>query len=184
MGGLPVKLISFSGSNKGDINTLNWKTATEINSSRYEVERSPDKQNFETIGTVQSANQGNGSSYRHDDNIRSLNAGNVFYRLKIIDNDGRYTHSTILHINLRNRNEKIVVIGNITSHFINVITPASLLSKPLQADIMSPDGRVVKKITISNLSSIIYVTALEPGKYYIRFTQGGRMIQTEGFIKQ
>ena len=163
---------------------LNWKTATEINSSRYEVERSLDRQNFETIGTVKSTNQVNGSSYRYDDNIRSLNAGNVYYRLKIIDNDGRYTHSTIFNINLRNRNEKIVVLSNLTSHYINVITPPSLLSKPLQADIISLDGRVVKKITISNVSSTIYVPGLGSGQYYIRFTQGGRMIQTEGFIKK
>ena len=37
---LPVTIISLTGINQGGNNLLNWKSATEQNSSQYEVERS------------------------------------------------------------------------------------------------------------------------------------------------
>jgi hypothetical protein len=49
-----VELISFSGLNDGSKNILNWKTTSEINSNRYEVERSLDGHDFKKIGEVRS----------------------------------------------------------------------------------------------------------------------------------
>jgi hypothetical protein len=183
-GALPVRLVSFVGLNNGDKNILNWKTSTEINSNRYEIERSFDGRIFEKIGTVKSANHPLGSSYNYNDNISHFHINNFYYRLKVVDNDGRYNYSNVVSINIRDRNEKILVLGNLASSYIAILTPTSMLQKPLQAEILDMHGTAVKSVGITNTSFIIYVNQLAVGKYYIRFMQGTKIIQVEQFVKQ
>ena len=97
---LPVELISFVGWNEGDVNQLEWVTATEINNDVFVVERSADAINFVEIGTV----PGNGNTteeitYNLTDYtpIQGVN----YYRLKQIDFDGTYTYSAIIVVELQ-----------------------------------------------------------------------------------
>lgn len=57
---LPVELISFTAAAKGTNVQLNWRTASEKNSARFEVERSLGGQRFAHIGEV--AGQGTKAS--------------------------------------------------------------------------------------------------------------------------
>ena len=60
---LPVALISFTAEKNGQTVLLKWKTAQEQNSDRFEIERSADGRNFNTIGNV--AATGNTNSIRN-----------------------------------------------------------------------------------------------------------------------
>jgi outer membrane protein assembly factor BamA len=53
---LPVKLIAFSGNNRGKHNELLWTTNNEKNMVSYDVQRSTDGINFETIGLIKPSN--------------------------------------------------------------------------------------------------------------------------------
>lgn len=94
---VPVELISFSANvNKGKV-ILNWETATETNNRGFEIERSVDNNNFVTSGFI----EGNGTSaenhiYSFSDN--ALN-GNIYYRLKQIDFNGKFEYSKTIEIN-------------------------------------------------------------------------------------
>jgi hypothetical protein len=181
---LPVSLISITGRNKGKVNTVNWKTATEANSKSYEIERSAEGTNFETVVTMKSANNPAGSFYHYEDNISRTNTRTLYYRLKMIDNDGRYTYSSIISINIEGRTEKIVLAGNPAKRNITIITPATLLQKPLQAEVINANSMVMKKIIVYTASTNLDVSNLAGGKYFIRFMQGGTVLQTEGFVKE
>ena len=61
---LPKKIISFKGKKPQTANTLDWTMVNEAEISYYEVQRSYDGTNFETIGTVQK----NSSAYAFSDN--------------------------------------------------------------------------------------------------------------------
>lgn len=94
---LPVQLLSFSavaGENKV---TVQWKTAREINAKNFEVLRSVDGRNYETIGIV-AAGARNGSYQLVD--AQPLNK--AYYRLKQIDQDGKYEYSKAIFIQLGN----------------------------------------------------------------------------------
>jgi hypothetical protein len=181
---LPISLLSFTGFNDHNKNILNWKVSSELNSSRYEIERSLDTHDFIKAGSMQSYNNSSGSTYQYKDDISQMTANKFYYRLKMIDKDGTYNFSTVISIDIRNKNEKIALLGNVTGSYINVITPAALLQKPLQVIITNLNGTMVKTMNISNTSSIIFVDKLAAGKYYARFIQDGKTIQTEPFIKQ
>ena len=94
---LPVDLIHFDvHANANHHADLHWATASEINNSHFEIERSYDGKTFESVGEV----AGNGNSqhqiaYSYLDEGISLMENTVFYRLKQVDFDGASEYSDI-----------------------------------------------------------------------------------------
>lgn len=91
---LPLNLISFAGNKKNSDALLQWKTANEVNVSRFELQRSDNGQNFVTIGTVSAG----GNNYSYTDAGVFNNRQTVYYRLKSVDIDGRFTQSSIIRL--------------------------------------------------------------------------------------
>ena len=98
---LPVELTSFAVMIVKDIVELNWETATEVKNYGFDVERTlVHSTKWQKIGFV----QGNGNSnspkeYSFTD--PSVTSGSYAYRLKQLDNDGKYEYSKEVEIDLR-----------------------------------------------------------------------------------
>lgn len=98
---LPVKLRIFNATKlRNDVN-VNWVTVTERNASHFIIERSLTGRNFEAVGRVNAT--GNTSltvNYNFTDlNVAAIaNNGTVYYRLKMIDKDGRFEYSPIVSV--------------------------------------------------------------------------------------
>lgn len=97
---LPVELTSFYSTLAGNSIILRWRTESEINNYGFDVERiAPLNNSWETIGFVQ------GHGFTHvpqdytfkDDNLNT--EGVYLYRLKQIDNDGRFEYSDAIEVN-------------------------------------------------------------------------------------
>lgn len=88
---LPVELSSFVSSVNGNDVTLNWTTASEINNSGFDIERSSTSNQWSKVANVEGNGTTNESStYSYTD--RSLNAGVYSYRLKQIDFNGNFEY--------------------------------------------------------------------------------------------
>ena len=103
--GLPVKLLSFSGTKKiANEDYLTWHVADELDMKNYEVELSETGNDFKTIGTVPiSASAGYDKVYSFVN--ASMFYTNNFYRLKMVNIDGSFAYSNI--IKLANRSKII-----------------------------------------------------------------------------
>lgn len=103
-GVLPLTLIGFDGSAYIQSCLLRWKTENESNFSHFELEYSPDADDFEFLARIQAKGNNTVSTndYLYEDRDRLLQ-GNAYYRLKIVDNDGKYSYSSVvaIHNNLR-----------------------------------------------------------------------------------
>jgi hypothetical protein len=85
---LPVELSSFSASCDEDAVTLSWSTASEQNSSHFDVEKSTDGENWRVIGTVLAAgNSTQEINYSFIDSEKSIDQN--YYRLNQVDIDGK-----------------------------------------------------------------------------------------------
>jgi autotransporter-associated beta strand protein len=85
---LPVKLVSFAAEEKNGVAHLNWITASEINSEYFEVLRSSDGINFESVGKVDAA--GNSNDFiQYSFMDESPLQGQNYYRLAQYDFDGQ-----------------------------------------------------------------------------------------------
>ncbi|MBZ0200904.1 MAG: T9SS type A sorting domain-containing protein, partial [Ignavibacteriaceae bacterium] len=94
---LPVELSSFTASASAKSVTLNWVTATEVNNYGFNIECTIDNVQWKTIGFVEG--YGNSNSPKNysftDENVAT---GNYGYRLKQIDNDGKYEYSKVVEV--------------------------------------------------------------------------------------
>jgi len=94
---LPLSLVAFSATPDKDLVLLDWKTANESNASKFIVEHSTDDLNFKQISVLNANGNVNGNgSYQFADNYPNTNIN--YYRLKMIDKDGKYTYSKIVKV--------------------------------------------------------------------------------------
>lgn len=93
---LPVELTSFVATPKGNTVELVWKTASELNNDRFEIERSHDNLTFTKIGFVRgSGTTTEAKEYRFIDEQVS---GVLYYRLKQVDFDGAFAYSPVVEV--------------------------------------------------------------------------------------
>jgi hypothetical protein len=96
---VPVELVSFTSSIFNSIIHLNWVTATELNNSGFEIERSTDKADWKIIGFK----EGTGTTsepqqYSYSDDISDIITSELYYRLKQIDYDGSFEYSEFVEV--------------------------------------------------------------------------------------
>jgi uncharacterized protein len=92
---LPVSLVEFKGIMEGNTTKLSWITGNEINTNFYDVEYSTDGTNYSKTGTIPARGNNNSTTnyfFQHNNLSASIN----YYRLKAVDNDGKFTYSKIL----------------------------------------------------------------------------------------
>jgi hypothetical protein len=98
---LPVTLISFTAKavdNK--FIQLDWATATEIDNSGFQIERSINGTDFQVIGWAQGHDNSTVvNNYRFSD-LSALPGIIYYYRLKQVDFDGQYKYSNIASASL------------------------------------------------------------------------------------
>lgn len=94
---LPVSLLSFTGFNRNENNYLNWSTASDNQTMKFEIEKSSDAKNYFKIGEVSTHGNSTGLAYYNfiDYNVE---LGFNYYRLRIIDFNGSVEFSNIVAI--------------------------------------------------------------------------------------
>lgn len=103
---LPVTLARFNAVMEGNTTLLTWSTTEEINSDRFEVERSRDGNDWKYIGVVQSTGESKTLVNYHFVDAKP-SAGANLYRLKMIDRaadglDGTFAYSRIRNVQFEN----------------------------------------------------------------------------------
>ncbi|MFY7734509.1 MAG: choice-of-anchor V domain-containing protein [Bacteroidia bacterium] len=94
---MPVKWLDFTAQRLGDKINLNWKTASEVNNSHFEIEQSDDGEKWLNIGKVKGSNNSN-SIKNYSFMCNHIANNNVYFRLKQVDFNGSYEYSTALVI--------------------------------------------------------------------------------------
>ncbi|MGZ8524828.1 MAG: hypothetical protein ACXWV1_10395 [Chitinophagaceae bacterium] len=95
---LPVTLTSFTGKVDDGNTLLNWKVENQEDFDRYEIEYSTSGSgNYSLIGTVYPDNRSSASfNFTH---VNAIAGGtNGYYRLKMIDKNGRFKYSFIVPV--------------------------------------------------------------------------------------
>lgn len=95
-GALPVEFVSFTGRADDRTNRLDWATASEVNNSHFEIERSIDGIAFERIGIEYGL--GNSTELVEYYFIDENPLAKAYYRLRQVDFDGQYEYSEIIII--------------------------------------------------------------------------------------
>jgi hypothetical protein len=97
---LPVSLLNFTGNINNKKAQLQWQTTQENNSSYFELQRSEDGKSFETIATVTAKGNTSINNYQHTDDLFFYNYKTVYYRIKMVDSNGKFKYSGIVILEL------------------------------------------------------------------------------------
>jgi hypothetical protein len=107
---LPMDLGRFTADKKADGIQLQWTTSNEQQTDRFIVEKSTDGRNYQPVGTVAAAgNSSENKTYSFKD-IQPANGKN-YYRLQLLDQDGRSHLSRIVLINWELSNQLTVSLS-------------------------------------------------------------------------
>jgi Secretion system C-terminal sorting domain len=117
---LPIELLHFTGKNENKDNILSWTTATEQNSSRFEVEHSTNGKNFETLGQVAATGESSDEKTYHFTHSKPAAIGH-YYRLKMVDKDGTFKYSTIISL-INSGSKNLTLYPNPTKNSVTIRT--------------------------------------------------------------
>ncbi len=123
----PVELTSFSASVKNSVVQLTWKTATEINSLKFDVQRKSGNSEWVKIGEVIAAGNSNSDkNYSFSDKAAS---GKYQYRIKMIDVDGSYEYSSVVEAEVVQPGE-----FRLSQNYPNPFNPSTTIDYALASD--------------------------------------------------
>ncbi len=172
---LPVELVKFDGKSAKQGNILTWQTASEKNAKEYVIEKSNDGKTFHPIGIVKAAgNSISTLSYGFTDNKPSFLD---YYRLKIVDLDGKETFSKIITLQNSKSNEVKLYPNPVTDDlFIESEETINTIN------VFNTLGQIVKKVErVNEKQFILNMSDLQVGIYYVRINnqEGKKVIMQE-----
>ncbi|HRP03214.1 MAG TPA: T9SS type A sorting domain-containing protein, partial [Candidatus Kapabacteria bacterium] len=193
---VPVELMSFDATAIGQRVELNWRTASEQNSSRFEVERADvtasGTSSYVKIDEVPAA--GNSSIISNYGPIidNGVHYGNTYnYRLKMIDLDGKFDYSDVKTVTLGGTEGK----AWLASVKPNPVNSSSILEYGLgegmtiEINIYDASGKLVKNLysgmqTVGSHSLNLGANNLSSGSYTIVMNVGETILtQTITVVK-
>lgn len=171
-GPLPVSFLSFMATKTAALEVLLvWKTSQEINSARFDVERSTDAVNYVFIGSIRAAGFSTVPlEYRFTDAhpAKGLN----YYRLKQVDLDNRlaYTPSRLIRFNEVDGGA-VKYFPNPTHGMLYVEIPESMAGAYKIINISNSLGVVLNQVKLGKTNNTIIPFDLSnypKGNYFIQ----------------
>ncbi|WP_205509218.1 T9SS type A sorting domain-containing protein [Longitalea arenae] len=181
---LPVDLRSFTAQLANEKIWLAWSTGREVNMSHYAIERSYDNKEFHQVALMFSAETPTiSNNYSYKDPVKNTVGAVIYYRLKMVDKDGKYKYSETKTVRLGNGNDttKISAYPNPVVNELRISIPQSWQKQTLNGQLISTNGNVIKTFKITT-SAVISMMDVPAGTYYIKVING-REISTQAIVK-
>ncbi len=146
---LPLRMVQFSGVSTTQGNQLTWETAEEKDMEGFTVERSSDGNIFKPVMKVAATNQAS-ASYGWLD-AKPL-PGDNFYRLQMLDKDGKTSFSRVIRIRAFDmvNNGRFTVYPNILTGGNRQITISGLNPGEYTLQLLDNNGRNLLNRPLSN----------------------------------
>ena len=175
----PVTLSNFSAVKQNGANKLSWTTQTEQNNKGFEIQRSADGIQFNSIGfeNSQSANGHSNGVLNYSFLDLKPSAGANYYRLNQVDFDGKSLWSKIVSVQNGATNLSIrTIYPNPVKSDLNLVL-TSQLNKNVQIVITNLEGQVVYKATRSLIAGEnkigVNMSSFVNGAYSVKATFDG-----------
>lgn len=182
----PVELANFDATLVNDRQVdLVWQTHTEENSSHFEIERSTsgEENSFTKVGEVAAAgNSIQVINYNHTDRV-SVQTKYLYYRLKIVDEDGSFDYSEIKVVKL---NQTVIPDIELFPNPANDKITLSLelaVTGTTQIQVFNLQGALVKDInhnvTDHSFRTRLDISDLAAGMYLLQVTNKSDQLVTK-----
>jgi hypothetical protein len=182
---LPIEYLYFNSNYNSQARTgeLSWATAKEWENSHFEIERAVNNvKEWEAIGEVAGAGFSDSEvKYNYSDIKLPVGGGNIFYRLKQYDFNGKFTYSNTKSIKVEPlpSTSKWKVFPNPTtgdSFNIEILDPSTYRDESLTLRVIAPTGQfeLIQKDQMQEMSTQVsnYFEGKASGVYTIEIAWG------------
>ncbi|MCF8407911.1 MAG: T9SS type A sorting domain-containing protein [Crocinitomicaceae bacterium] len=177
---LPVELLNFNGTCEEGMVNLVWQTASEFNSSHFDLEKSTDGETWRVLATIPSAGISNELlTYQTVDN-NGTNGSN-YYRLRQVDIDGKEKLYDPINVSCAE-----TTVGYFTSYpnpsgneFQVIVNNIEILGA-CTLNIVDAQGKVIDQRSIEvkdGINMFVISETLNPGFYFLNITNGTKTTQ-------
>ncbi len=175
---LPVTLVNFWGKRLDESNALlNFSTSSEKNNKGFEIEKSEDGFNFQSIGFIKGAGNSATMKYYSFTDTKAVK-DNLYYRLKQMDEDGRSDYSKIIKIEMNDLSSSLFAMyyqtGNGSGLNLQINT-----DNAIQGRLYSQDGKLLREISLKSGWQNLDMSELPKGVYLLEVTEKGGRKQVE-----
>lgn len=159
----PVSLVNFSGRLLTGYNELKWTTASETSIQKYIVEYSTNGRDYLSAGE-ETARYQDGGAYTFQHRINPMER--IFYRLKIVEMDGRSYYSPIISLGKRDVTRAVVYPTVITNGQVSINASEGIE----QLEIFSTNGARVYAKNLNGQSGFLSISlpGLAKGMYLLQ----------------
>ena len=162
---VPIELIDFQGIAEKERIKLTWKTSSEIHVANYELQKLQTPNNKETWSSIASIKANNApSSYENFDVAPII--GTNYYRLKIVDIDGRFSYSKIVAVEFSNLKTPIFLFPNPSKNRV-YLSENSFKNEEI-VEIVDVSGKVVTRSTVGQGQMGFDIQGLAIGTYFLK----------------
>ncbi|MEZ4772905.1 MAG: T9SS type A sorting domain-containing protein [Bacteroidia bacterium] len=158
---------------------LTWATVEEVNSQRFEIERSVDLVRFEKVGEVRGAGFATDrTEYEYTDmQVQTLGAARVYYRLRQVDMDGRSSAGKVVEISVSGEaGLEVKAYPNPVADDVIKVEIGSISDAPVVIQLISINGQVVRRQMLPGVNGRrvvkMDVNGLSGGMYLLSVSQG------------
>ncbi|MCC7030563.1 MAG: carboxypeptidase regulatory-like domain-containing protein, partial [Chitinophagaceae bacterium] len=161
-----------------DVNSVkvSWTTITEVNTDRFEIQRSLDGKSFETVAQQSASGTTHGATdYSINDDIAHITKKDViYYRVMLIDMDGKYSLSNVVNVKLAESSADATVYPSPFTQYVNVLYTAEAVGQ-ISIRMTDMNGKVVSEqladLTVGkNVITVGQLQHLSTGMYSIMIT--------------
>ncbi len=185
---LPVELSAFNAQKENCNVRLSWTAESELNFSHYELQRSSNGISFRTIKSIQAVSRDQTPTYQYlDEATGKIN----YYRLKMVDLDGRIDYSKTLNVNVNCYDDKdMIIFPNPAIHEQHTVLSVKLYSQNEETTLLITDlmGRTIKKMLLPTSKEWnvirIDITDLAAGAYFIQHQRMDGTREVKQFLLQ
>jgi len=174
---LPLVLTEFSATLANKHVGLNWITGKEKSLSFFVIERSVNGIDYKEIGIVVASGGANvKTTYNFSDEINNKATGIVYYRLKMVDFEGRSQRSQVRLIRIGEEKDalRLDTYPNPVTSELRITLPLAWQNETVSFDLYNANGQVVKHMVAakSNQTEILNVNDLRTGLYIMKVSNG------------
>jgi hypothetical protein len=176
---LPLNLLSFNAALNNNTVNLSWATTNEVNTAGFEIQRSANGKDFNTISVVSAKGALFANNYTLVD--EKAFGGTNYYRLKMSDKDGSFRYSQI--VTVKTKSVGVGVYPNPVKSELTIQHEAGI--KGASISIVNFEGKQVlnTNVQIGAIQTSLDASKLAPGTYMVIYNNNGERT-TKQFVKQ
>jgi hypothetical protein len=175
---LPLTLLNFTLEKNNGAALLKWTVTDEINTSFFEVQRSINGLDFVPLGTVAANGSGHTTeNYSYLDPLNGISQGLVYYRLRFVDDDGKFSYSPVRELSVDGSDQTLVAISPNPASNLIILRFGAVAEGIYELQIFNAEGQQIhaQQLAVTQHAAF-YISRLAnmgAGSYFIKISGHG-----------